>query len=237
MNEERNNFISGIFNYCDRWCERCPLTARCSVYAMEQEFAEDARDQAQEAFWRNLQNIFVETKTILREAAATRGIDIDRLDLEEAGEIIEQKRRAVEQQDLIKIAEKYTKQAGVFLQAQDLSVAGAGDYLRLEMLQIIGWYHFFIAAKINRALYAETDEEDAADFDSFRDDGNGSVKIALIAIDRSISAWNILLNADNARDIKPLIQLLEALRRMCEEKFPNARDFLRPGFDEIEIVM
>ena len=31
---EENNFIPGIFNYCDRWCERCPLTARCSVYAM-----------------------------------------------------------------------------------------------------------------------------------------------------------------------------------------------------------
>ena len=23
------NFISGIHNYCDRWCERCPFTARC----------------------------------------------------------------------------------------------------------------------------------------------------------------------------------------------------------------
>src|SRR3979409_1759466 len=28
-------FISGIYNYCDRWCERCPLTARCLVYATE----------------------------------------------------------------------------------------------------------------------------------------------------------------------------------------------------------
>ena len=26
------NLISGIHNYCDRWCERCPLTARCLVY-------------------------------------------------------------------------------------------------------------------------------------------------------------------------------------------------------------
>ena len=21
--------ISGIYNYCDRWCERCPMTSRC----------------------------------------------------------------------------------------------------------------------------------------------------------------------------------------------------------------
>ncbi|HEY2931128.1 MAG TPA: hypothetical protein VGK99_05230 [Acidobacteriota bacterium] len=27
--------IEGIYNYCDRWCERCPLTPRCLVFAME----------------------------------------------------------------------------------------------------------------------------------------------------------------------------------------------------------
>ena len=59
MFEQENNYIPGIFNYCDRWCERCPLTARCRVYAMEQEeHADDERDQAQEAFERNLENIF-----------------------------------------------------------------------------------------------------------------------------------------------------------------------------------
>jgi hypothetical protein len=30
---------------------------------------------------------------------------------------------------------------------------------------------------------------------------------------------------------------LEKIRANCEQKFPNARDFLRPGFDEIETVM
>jgi len=30
-------FIPGIYNYCDRWCERCPLTARCLNYAMSAE--------------------------------------------------------------------------------------------------------------------------------------------------------------------------------------------------------
>ncbi len=31
--EVREGFIVGIFNYCDRWCERCPLTSRCRVFA------------------------------------------------------------------------------------------------------------------------------------------------------------------------------------------------------------
>ena len=236
MFEQEHTFIPGIFNYCDRWCERCPLAARCRVYAMEQEYAGDEHDSPQKPFRRNLQNIFTQTKEMLREAAAARGIDIDSLDLQEASETVEQKRRAVEQQDLMKYAEKYTKQASFFLQAQNLSDE-TNDQTRLEMLQIIGWYHFFIAAKINRALYAEADYEDDEDFDAFRNDGDGSIKIALIAIDRSITAWRVLLTDETQREVKPLIQSLEKLRRMCEEKFPNARDFLRPGFDEIEMVM
>ena len=31
--EVQDGFIVGIFNYCDRWCERCPLTGRCRVFA------------------------------------------------------------------------------------------------------------------------------------------------------------------------------------------------------------
>ena len=28
------DFIPGIYNYCDRWCERCAFTARCMNFAM-----------------------------------------------------------------------------------------------------------------------------------------------------------------------------------------------------------
>ena len=37
MLEAEERFIPGIFNYCDRWCERCPQTARCRLFAMDQE--------------------------------------------------------------------------------------------------------------------------------------------------------------------------------------------------------
>ena len=32
MNADRIDFIS---SYCDRWCERCAYTSRCSAYAVE----------------------------------------------------------------------------------------------------------------------------------------------------------------------------------------------------------
>jgi hypothetical protein len=29
------NHITGIYNYCDRWCERCSFTARCLNYMLK----------------------------------------------------------------------------------------------------------------------------------------------------------------------------------------------------------
>ena len=40
MKPSGENFIPGIYNYCDRWCERCLYTDRCRVFVMEKEFTE-----------------------------------------------------------------------------------------------------------------------------------------------------------------------------------------------------
>src|SRR5215203_4812547 len=37
-----DNYIPGVYNYCDRWCEACPLSHRCMVYAMEARLGEGA---------------------------------------------------------------------------------------------------------------------------------------------------------------------------------------------------
>jgi len=59
------NLITGIHNYCDRWCERCSFTARCAVYAAEQ--ADPSLDPAGHdinnvAFWQKISAIFAETR-------------------------------------------------------------------------------------------------------------------------------------------------------------------------------
>jgi len=64
-----------------------------------------------------------------------------------------------------------------------------------------------------------------------------SIKVALIATDRSIYAWSGLVSNRSYSEIKPIIELPESIRQGAEKKFPNARDFIRPGFDEIKVVM
>src|SRR4030065_1275283 len=75
-------FIPGIYNYCDRWCERCPQTSRCLNFAMsEKEFADpETRDIRNEAFWRKLSEIFKETLELLRETGKKWGIELKNLD-------------------------------------------------------------------------------------------------------------------------------------------------------------
>src|ERR1039457_1531057 len=78
-------FIDGIFNYCDRWCERCPLTARCRVYATERKASAASRDIQNAAFWDHLSEQFKEAARMLREMSAEHGIDLDAVDVEAAG--------------------------------------------------------------------------------------------------------------------------------------------------------
>ena len=37
----RRDLITGIHNYCDRWCERCPFTTQCGSYALEDSLWDD----------------------------------------------------------------------------------------------------------------------------------------------------------------------------------------------------
>ncbi|MDB5210640.1 MAG: hypothetical protein JWQ30_1467, partial [Sediminibacterium sp.] len=40
----KEEFISGIHNYCDRWCERCTFTNRCSIYEDPGDVSPEERD-------------------------------------------------------------------------------------------------------------------------------------------------------------------------------------------------
>jgi hypothetical protein len=89
-----------------------------------------------------------------------------------------------------------------------------------------------------RALSSRSSEEDPAEWEpdeSYMKDSDGSAKVALVGIDRSINAWHViqLCLPEKAGGVIPLIVRLEQLRQHTEREFPYARDFVRPGFDEV----
>jgi hypothetical protein len=101
---------------------------------------------------------------------------------------------------------------------------------RNEVLEVIYWYNFFIPSKISRALSGRLNVEPGKN----HVDSNGSAKTALVALDRSISAWSVLMEempANQDKILEILINLAE-IRKQTEMTFPLGRKFIRPGFDE-----
>jgi hypothetical protein len=253
-------FIEGIYNYCDRWCERCAFTARCLLYAQEQADDNDpeANDINNEAFWEKLKSIFEQTREMLTEMATERGIDLDSLDLAEAGIRERRLQEKTESHELSQAAEQYARVVNQWFDSEsskieqafaakegDLPLVDFDQQEKLERvddaISIIRWYQFQIAVKIMRGLMRDDEDdegnEDNEDWDSEgirQKDSDGSVKVALIGMDRSIAAWGRLKEELPvlADTILPLLVHLEQLRRATEHQFPNARNFVRPGFDE-----
>jgi hypothetical protein len=234
-------FIPGIYNYCDRWCERCQMTSRCLNFSMSDEESSDpeTRDIRNEKFWNKLSETFRETMELLRESAKEWGIDLDTLDYQEDEEDRKTKDAAVKNHLLSRAGRKYSELVEDWFKEKETlffeAVSAARDGVDLdEAVEVIRWYQYFICAKVMRAVRGLTEDEEKED-DEFPKDSDGSAKIALIAIDRSIGAWAAVRHylMGDAKGVIDLIAFLDSLREAVEKAFPRARAFIRPGFDEI----
>jgi len=236
-------FIPGIYNYCDRWCERCPQTSHCLNFTLsESEFSDpEMKDIRNEAFWRKLSEIFMETLELLREAGKKWGIELENLD---SGSDTERRRadaEAVEVHVICRGAKGYSMMVEDWFRERERFFFGTAAFTKEgvgaeEAFEVIRWYQYFISAKIARAIRGKVEEEEERD-EKFASDADGSAKIALIAIDRSIGAWAVIFRHNHlyAESVFEIISFLGLLRQAVEETFPRARSFIRPGFDDLDL--
>jgi hypothetical protein len=247
-------FISGIYNYCDRWCERCAFTSRCMNYAMsEEEFSEpETRDINNKAFWDKLGEIFSATLEMVREKAKEMGIDIDAIDYKKISEDEERTDEMAKEQPYSLAAMKYIEMVDDWFRAKKERLEAKGhelikqaqadipgtkpedDAFKInDCLEVIRWYEHQIYVKLCRAasglICTRPDELDYS-----LDDANGSAKVAIIGVERSIAAWVGLMThfSEQEKSILDLLIILKRILGQVEETFPDARAFLRPGFDK-----
>ncbi len=253
LNRAKNpKHIPGIFNYCDRWCERCRFTDRCLCYSMETEngrLHEDGEIDA-EALFENAAESIGLAMEILQDMAEEEGIDLESLeDVEEpetdnespvnfliykAGVYVDMVDDwFVDNADMLEQAmEKVQSPPHLTIVRPESDEAGLPEE---ECLEIIDYYHYQIATKLHRALHGRKDES-AVELDRFPKDSDGSAKVALIGMDRSVEAWEGLATRlpEQEKDLRAIVDFLKALRNTTELEFSNARAFVRPGFDEAE---
>ncbi len=245
-------FISGIHNYCDRWCERCRFTAKCMNYELSEDHFDtpESKDIENQKFWDKLHEVFSVTLQMVKEHAEEMGIDLDDIDHEE----IERERRQIDAKaqshPCSKAAKEYAARVKNWLETSqglleekqhqlqsslEMALPGCdslGEARNIsDAIEVIQWYQHFIYVKLTRALHGlfRRDEDDIEMYDA-----NGSAKVALEAIDRSISAWGRLLEHFPEHEGK-LLSILVDLQRLgttTENTFPDARAFIRPGLDE-----
>jgi len=241
-------FIPGIYNYCDRWCERCAMTSRCLNYAMgEEEYADPAaRDMNNQAFWEKLGESFRLTLEMIRDTAEEMGINLDAMDPEEYREKEQLKDEMAESHECCRLAKDYGAMVNSWFddvkeffgeREEGESEEKDPEEGSLEdALQVVRWYQHQIYVKLMRAVRGQM-EERFEELDEFPKDSDGSAKVTLIGIDRSIGAWGeIRQYMPTGKDkILEMIRHLIALRKKTEKAFPEARNFLRPGFDKIEL--
>ncbi|MEM6698290.1 MAG: hypothetical protein AAF599_07835, partial [Bacteroidota bacterium] len=205
-------FVSGIYNYCDRWCERCQHTDKCYSYAMEQGDAFNTGKT--DDLFEKLGKVFEVTMMLLEKTAREKGIDLSMSDEEE--QAFEQsqadRKQAAENHPLHPLSMRYIDQVKSWNEQQqswleektmswqqqhELELPKSDpqtEFAQLNnWLEIINWYHLMIATKFRRALNSIFEIAQGEEEDWRYDEMNGTAKVAMIGTERSIAAWHQMM--------------------------------------------
>jgi hypothetical protein len=244
--------IPFIYNYCDRWCERCLLKKHCSLNLELENCKEEEMDINHPSFWKKISSSFKKTLTLLKKSAKDEGFDIDEIPEEElvkAEAEMKKKAYVIMDHPLSKRCREYAIKAHDIMKDENYWRRLAESIVKKvvsgsmgekegreqaegihECHEIIGWYMFQIEVKFARGLSGKMDDED---YMSLQSDANGSAKVALCAVERTIKAFEYLLKITGHKEkYQPVLSLLSQIDKMGREEFPNAPLFIRPGFDE-----
>ena len=230
-------YIDFISAYCDRWCERCPFTERCSNFAVSSAIAmcDGNHEAAIELAIGPSRIPDREPPKRLEDRVADALADFDpsATELEAIGREIEARHDRVRRLPLAEASLDYAVAAHRWLTAR-VDDAGHTDPAVREAIEVIGRDAGLIHAKIARALKGRDEYPDGAPFETsaVQSDWNGSAKVALISVERSEPSWRLVAAATHDPGATVLADTLARIRQELSREFPRAADFRRPGFDD-----
>jgi hypothetical protein len=217
--------IRGVHHYCDEWCGYCPATKRCLVFRCEEVLRAERGRKEEEGTFASMDEAIAFT----RQISSIEGIRTDELDEllahppGESGVRTEDPLadRALEYAVRTELALlPAALQLGSRRPSQPPAVPSAEE--------VVMWYHARIYMKIFRALVSAASDCAAG---PRGEDARGCAKLAIVSIDRSRAALQVLRPTAGADLVDPLIAMLADLDRGLEERFPAVRSFVRVGLD------
>jgi hypothetical protein len=253
--------IIGVYNYCDRWCERCPFSDRCVVHASSR-LMDERLDVATDPLLEHLKSRFASVREAIDRrwtgwnlpdelfVGGTASADHHR----EFEEMERRRERLREHHPLMREARAYEAIVHAWFDAEteglkahadetarradvdDLNTMASPSEMTelLDAVAIVQHDVYLIGAKVYRALDGreEMGPSIGTSEDPVQNDYNGSAKVALLSLDRSESAWRIIHRWYGGSGTAVMMaDQAGALRTMVEREFPDARRYLRAGFD------
>ena len=146
------------YNFCDRWCERCPLEKqmRCKLYQgeIEQKMTciahgkdEDDPEMTIEVMkqqFKSVENLF---EKYAQESEVDFDDDINESDFAE----LEERGKFVENNSLHGAAEQYRRKSQIFLKDTFYEKKGLTPEITYDF-ETVAWYHMLLSVKLHRAL-------------------------------------------------------------------------------------
>jgi hypothetical protein len=265
-------YISEIYNYCDRWCERCAFTSRCRIFEAEEPGVTDYPDEPIDTpeFWEKMRDSFERTLEALQgmmdklDAFEKKGNeegddeadekDEKWKDLDEEDEDDDDdgyyndpfpmlRPPRLDWPDFYETAvNNFFKTNEDFFGEQELKF---DDQIKMgvpvdveqlgflhEALRTIRWFQSFIGTKIHRAVIHH--QFNLKEIEELQGDGNGSAKVAMIALQRSMDAWKFIgiFFPDKNDETLEIIKTIKDTQMELVKLYPKWEVFHRPGFDD-----
>jgi len=212
-NIDHSKFETGIYNYCDRWCEKCKKTKKCMVYYNEQvdklEMQKNGLDPD------DLKNVLSavskrlsQTMEMILSDCKKRGIDLTLTAKEEDDYKKRKQKTIINNEYLYKLSQSfYKKMIEWFESVPSLDIV---EYR--EAYQWLGWHGTIISAKIYRALSSKIESEFEAD-DFLLQDSKKSALVAYRSTMISIESLKLMDTYVVDARISEMIELLEIAKK------------------------
>ena len=219
--------VPGVYNGCDQWCDYCPLTERCLAFKCRR------RPDGRGDIYHDIAEAMHASMIFLKDCHEAEGLkppeNLMRLLHADPRERV----TFVPVNDALeKMGKHYALTAAAYLATCDEDLENIPKRPDGPTpFDIFFYYHVFIALKIYRAIVSAADAARSGGAGARRD-ADLSAKVALLAIDRSDDALQVMALDDGDPRIEHLRRHLARLRREVEGRFPAARTLVRAGFDD-----
>jgi len=245
-------YIAGINNYCDRWCERCPKASECGNYApyYEGNLTElKTRDKENQKFWNGVDGKVKTVLSFVEEKANDLQVDISDVEVIDTKKKFDLFQGQAQTNEVLRVGRKYEDQVDDWfddacekypIQAESLTVSE----LKLSkeapfdnvdeinnMIDVVFRYQLQIYLKLSRAFFSKGKEQKG---EQEGDDSVGAARLVVEFIDRSLVGWHLFYESftQEQNSILPIMFTIASIRNRLIKEFPDVLDFKRRGFDD-----